>query len=214
MIDALDGINWNKIFYRSRSDAGGGRNKFSRLYEPLPMVLDYPSNVFRVMEWLNRYGRSMEHTQQETALLLPVGDNWFTSNLETEMGVFYHCCEPQKFFHYFDSYSMNYRLFMEQPRKAFRSTPYLTIARDMLWSMFNCIGKNYHYSEDSKAAAKYTIKWAKVSGLEDRVDWRGNFYVPTSGLVPIETESKHRCSRCPSEIPKRARAVFVLKTII
>jgi len=218
MVDALDDINWKQIFYRHRGDAGGGKNKFSRLHEPVPMVLDFQSNVFRVMEWITRYGRATVHTQSDTALLLPVGDQWFTSNLEMEEGVFYHCCEPQKFFQYYDNYCMNFLHFMEQPRKAFRSTPYLTISRDMLWSMFNCIGKNYHYSKIDQIDMTdlgHTVDTGSLEPLKEQLlDWKGEFYTPTPHLVPIEEVSKHRCSRCPSEIPKRARAFQVIKNII
>jgi len=228
MIDALDDIDWKGIFYLHRGDAGGGKNKFTRLHEPVPMVVDYQSNVFRVMEWITRYGRATPLTQSETALLLPVGDQWFTSNIQTEEGVFYHCCEPQKFFQYYENYRVNFLRFMEQPRKAFCSTPYLTISRDMLWSMFNCIGKNYHYAKINpidqddislsggfKTITNQTVI-DEVTGKEWIQYWKGEFYLPdpTTGLKQIREVSKHRCSRCPAEIPKRARAMQVIKNIV
>jgi hypothetical protein len=168
------------------------------------------------MEWIGRYGRATVHTQQADALLLPVGDNWFSSNLSKEEGVFSHCCEPQKFFQYYDNYCANYHLFMEQPRKAFRSTPYLTIARDMLWSMYNCIGKNYHYAKIRPDGVDQidSVQEATTVFPKYMTDWKGDFYTPTPGLVQQETVAKHRCSRCPSEIPKRARAIHVIKNIV
>lgn len=205
MVDALDGIDWKQIFSRNRGDAGGGRNKFTRLHQPLPMLLDADANTYRVLEWLCRFGRASYISQAEHSVLLPYGKQWFADN--HRQGVMLHVCDQPKFFGYYEQYKYHFAEFMGVPRKQAMTTPHLQAARDMLWSMWNCVGKNEHYNP--RKAQDFQMEVA----AQPYRPFEAALISVNPGYKPPQGEEQFRCSRCPEKLPKRIRAIMFVQNL-
>lgn len=211
MEDVFVGVNWKEIFPRIRQDAGGGKNKFHLLARPLPLTTEFESNVRRTLDWLLRFGRNVTVSQSENPVLIPLKDNWFMSDIPSEKGVFYHLCDPMKFFQYHDRYTYHFNEFITVPRRQGTQGPHLGTARDMLWSMWNCLGKNFRFAE-------YTPAWMinELDTIMTQVDTKPaenvSFY--TDVRKPMRDVAPFRCTRCPVELPKRARAMMVMANIL
>jgi len=205
-------VEWKTIFPRAKGDAGGGKNKFTRLSPTLAMTLDFEKNIQRTMEWLIRFGRRADIQRNDDCNLTYIGDKWFASEIEHEAGIYYHVCDPVKFFQYHDTYAYHYNRFANTPRRIYMSDNTLNAARDMLWSMWNCVGKNFRFAEHIPPWMVQNEGEFTVVAEEIREREGGKFY---SGPVKsIRESSPFRCTRCPEELPKRIRAMQMIKKVM